>query len=144
VRAGRVATPLAFILLILAAPVAIWYVVGDLSTSPLPPAESDYLVRPPRIFPWVENSAGILALVLIVVCALVLYQNLKRGLVSPRGWLVLALLLPAGLIVGLTGRVVTAGVIEANIGGGLMIMFALPVAGMLILAAFISLFVARR
>lgn len=124
---------LATILLIIAVPVAAWWVIGDRSTAA--PAQADYLVRSPELPAWAQNTLGITALVVIVVFSVVLYRSHRKGLVGSRQGTLLAFLVPAGIILAATGRLVTAGVVGANIGGGLSLLFGLPTAGILLLAA---------
>ncbi|MEV5544505.1 hypothetical protein AB0L13_47775 [Saccharopolyspora shandongensis] len=118
-----------------AVPVVIWYLVGDLSSPGFSPAQLDYVINPLPISPFVEHGLGILAMALIVASSWMLYRNQKNGLVRYPTWIILGLLVATGLIVGFSWRVLTAGGIGANIGAGLMILFALPVAGLLALAA---------
>lgn len=132
---ARGLTLLGSTLLVLACPVAVWYLIGDLSESPLPPAQSDYLMRPVSLPGWVENTAGIVAIVLILACVALLYRQRTRGLTTPRTWITIALLILAGMITGFAERVITAAGIGANIGGGFMILVALPGAAILVLSA---------
>lgn len=138
---SHVASRLGAVLLVLAFPVAIWFLIGDMSTSPLPPSQSDYLVRPLPIAGWVESTAGIAAIIVVVASGVLLYRERKRGSVSHRVWIAVALLIPAGLIISFAGRIITAGVIGANIGGAMMFAVALPIAGILIIAAVVFLIV---
>lgn len=136
---ARALVPLSAVLLVAAVPIALWYLIGDLSTSPLPSRESDHLVEPMQIPAWSEHAAGIASLVLTVACVALLFWGGSRRFATPRTWIALALLIPAGLIIGLAGRVLTASVIGANIGAGIMLLFPLPLAGILILSALIFL-----
>jgi hypothetical protein len=115
---------------LLAVPVATWWLVGDLSS----PGGDDYAVRPLDVSPAVERGIGVAA-VAIVVSALVVAVS-AGGWTRVRRWArpVLALA-AAGVIVGWGWRVVTAGVIGANIGAGLVVLFGGPVVAVLVVGA---------
>jgi hypothetical protein len=69
------------------------------------------------------------------------------GTAVVRGWALaspVVLCVLAGLLVGWAGRVMTAASIGANIGGGLMLGFGLPLAGLLVLAAVVTAGVVAR
>ncbi|WP_433872163.1 hypothetical protein [Saccharopolyspora sp. CA-218241] len=123
----------AVVLLALAAPVAFWYVIGDQSS--VSPDHADYLVEPLRLPSWVNGAVVAVTALVVLGCALVLLRESRRGRLGRRHGVVLGLLLVAGLLIGVSARMITAGVIGANIGGGIMLMVALPLAGALVLVA---------
>ncbi|UWP80002.1 hypothetical protein [Dactylosporangium fulvum] len=72
-------------------------------------------------------------MVIVIAALLVLGWATRRQHLDPRWWRVLGPLLAAGVIVGYGWRVMTAGVIGANIGAGLVVLFAGPVVAALLL-----------
>lgn len=92
--------------LVLAVPVATWWLVGDLSTVPVS-AGRDYAFRPWPIGPAVARAAG--AGSLVVGAVVVLGWAAVRRVVDIRWWAVLVSLAVAGFIAGAGWRVLTAG-----------------------------------
>lgn len=115
---------LAGVILPVATSVATWWLVGDLSVEPpAGGAAVDYLIRPWPVDPRVERVLGwVASAVVVVVFGLLLWAALTHRL-DPRWWSVLVPLSVVGVIAGAGWRVVTAGVIGANIGGGLVMVF---------------------
>ncbi len=139
----RPAILLPSLLLVLATPVAVWWLVGDLTGGEARrlAAEGvalDYAVRPVSLGTVGDRVAGVLACVAAVVALGVLVRaTAVRGL-DPRWWTVLTPLVAAGALVGFAGRVVTAGVIGANIGAGLLVLAGGPALVVLLLVAAIA------
>lgn len=112
-------------MLILATPVATWWLVGDLSED-APPGALSYSYAPPAVggdvARWLGAGATAIALVALGVSA----ASTWRRSLNRAWWPVLLPLVGFGAFAGWSYRVVTAGVVGANIGAGLVI-FALPV-----------------
>ncbi|MDQ3570584.1 MAG: hypothetical protein M3396_08185 [Actinomycetota bacterium] len=124
------------VVLVVAFPVAVAWVIGDLSTTDDP--RPDYAIRPPDIPPAMEHALGAFSLVAVVASTAALVWAWRREPPRP-GWLsVLVPLVVAGAIAGLGWRVMTAGVIGANIGAGLTVLFGTPVVIALIILACVS------
>lgn len=123
--------------LVIAVPVAAWWLIGDQSSVPAG-ADPDYMVRPLGIAPGAERAAGLGSLLLAVVAMPVLAWATRRRLLDWRWWIVLVQLLAAGFTIAAGWRVMTAGVIGANIGGGLMFIFGGPVVAALLGGALAS------
>jgi len=122
------------LILVLAVPVAAWWLVGDQSTVPAS-MDPDYAFRPWRIGPVAARAAGIGSLAAGGVAAAVLIAMTLRRRLDYRWWAVLVPLAAAGIIAGAGWRVMTAGVIGANIGAGLLVFTCGPlVLGLLIWA----------
>lgn len=85
------------------------------------------LVEPPSISADAALALGIVATVLLVASVVALLVASRRRAFDPGWWSVLLPLMGAGVIAGFSGRVITAGVIGANIGGGLVILFGVPI-----------------
>ncbi|WP_226366653.1 hypothetical protein [Pseudonocardia sp. ICBG162] len=119
----------------LCAAVVAWYLIGDVGTAP---ADGIRVLDPPlalEVLPWLT---GVVAGAGLVCCVLAVVKRWAAA--SP-----VVLCVVAGLLVGWAGRVMTAAVIGANIGGGLMMLVGLPLAGILILVAVVTaLVIARR
>jgi hypothetical protein len=117
--------------LILATPVATWWLVGPLNTAPAR-VGLDYTFRPWPISPVVGRAAGLAATaVAIVSLAISIWATIRR-LLEARWWLVLLPLLAAGFIAGAGWRVMTAGVLGSNIGAGFVVLFGWPLAAFLV------------
>jgi hypothetical protein len=116
--------------LVLAATVAIWYLVGDQSTTSA--EHADYVIRPIRMSRRLEQIIGIGGLLLTVIAAAALTWASVRHTFDLRWWLVIGPATAAGALAGLAGRVFTAGVIGANIGAGCLLMVGGPLLGLLL------------
>jgi hypothetical protein len=90
-------------------------------------ADPDYVIRPLRISPALEQILGAGATLIAIAAALLLTWASLRHDLDLRWWSVLGPLLPAGALTGYGWRVLTAGVIGANIGAGLLTFLASPV-----------------
>jgi hypothetical protein len=137
--AARRAAVAAALGLVLAVPVATWWLVGDLSTVPVS-AGRDYAFRPWPIGPAVARAAGAGSLVLGAVAVVVLGWAAVRRVVDIRWWAVLLPLAVAGFIAGASWRVLTAGVIGANIGAAFVVFLGGPV--VLVLVVWVLAFAA--
>lgn len=110
-----------------AAALAGAWLVGDLS-SPGAVSDLDYALRPLAVPRGVGVAAGVAGVVVLVLAVAVVRR-------VPGAWPVLACLATAGLLLGGAYRVVTAGVIGANIGAGLAVLLGGPLLLVLLLAA---------
>jgi len=119
----------AMVALIVAVPVATWWAVGDLSTD-LP--DPDYQIRPVAIGDTTEQVAGVSAAVLAVAAVVALIHAGRAGRFDRRWWPVLVELMVAGTLCGAGWRVLTAGVIGANIGAGLVLWVGAPIVAALV------------
>jgi hypothetical protein len=135
--------PLAAAALLLAVPVATWWLVGDQSTVPLS-ADPDYFIRPFRISPALERAWGLGSVLMAIAAGLLLTCASLRHDLDLRWWSVLGPLLAVGVLIGFGWRVFTAGVIGANIGAGLLTFFVGPIiAALLAWAVFRSVTLLR-
>lgn len=111
---------------------AVWWIVG-LIPSDVAAENADYLVRPLRLPSFVEPAVGLLSVLLAGFVAREVRRGARGGEFRSEWWQVAAALGALTAYGGLTYRVVTAPVIGANIGGGFLILFALPFSvGMLV------------
>lgn len=117
--------------LVLATPVATWWLVGPLHTAPAR-VGLDYAYRPWPISPAVARAAGITATAFAVVGLTVLIWATARRLLDARWWAVLLPLLAAGFIAGAGWREMTAGVLGSNIGAGFVVLVGWPVIAILV------------
>lgn len=104
-----------------AALVASVWLIGDLSYSGPVDGGLDVAFRPVGLPGGVVAGLGIGGLAVLALTARPALR--RRG--TRAGWLLLA---AAGALLGLTYRTATAGVIGANIGAGLALMFLVPLA----------------
>ncbi|TDD00291.1 hypothetical protein E1292_29280 [Nonomuraea deserti] len=119
----------------LAVPVAVWWLVGDLSASVPPGTALDHVISPPAIGPWAERAVGVAALLVTGVTTVLLVRASRRRRFDRRWWAALIPVLVAGAIAGAGWRVVTAGTVGANIGAGLTIMLGGALVALLLLWA---------
>jgi hypothetical protein len=131
----------AAVALVVAMPVATWWLVGDQTDPDFKrrleangdPAiragyDPDYMVRPFAIAPAIERTVGVVAVVLVLVAVVLLLLASLTGRLHGGWWAVFGPLSLAGAVCGFGWRVMTAAVSGANIGGGLVLMFGVPVA----------------
>lgn len=131
----RGALPTAAAVLTAGVPVATWGLMGQQDADGFTPSELDYAYRPLSVTDGTAALIGVLALALVVAAGALLVRAANRGALDRRWWGVLAPLVVAGLIVGAGLRILTAGVIGANIGAGLTILFGGPAVAALVLWA---------
>ncbi|MBA2283730.1 MAG: hypothetical protein H0W25_21185 [Acidimicrobiia bacterium] len=106
-----------------ASPFATWWACGDLSEEH---EVLDHSFRAPDLPVAVEAGVGGAA-VAVVVGAVVLAATEARRRPLDRLWLrVVITLVLCGAVVGFGGRVLTAGVVGANIGAGMFLLFVFP------------------
>ena len=123
----------ASVLLVLAAPVATWWLVGPnpgdgLGSDPmLRPDDYDYLFHPPAIDATMERVGGWAAVAIAALGVALLVAEARHGRIDRRWWPPIVAMTLVGAIIGLAGRVMTAAVVGANIGGGFMLLFGTPV-----------------
>ncbi|WP_063764448.1 hypothetical protein [Streptomyces sp. NRRL S-481] len=134
-KRGMLTSMVAGVALVLGVPVAAWGLMGQQNAEGLPASELDYAYQPWGVGDGVAAVAGGVALVLAVAGAAALVRGARRGVLDPRWWGVLGPLVVVGLMAGVGLRILTAGVVGANIGAGLLIMLGTPVAAALVLWA---------
>ena len=115
--------------LVVAMPVAVWWLVGDLSTET---ADPDHFLRPVDVGDTAEAVVGVAAVVLVTASVVAMVVAGRRGRVDRRWWRVLVELVLAGGLCGVGSRVLTAGVIGANIGAGFVMVFIAPIVAALL------------
>ncbi|MFE9768870.1 hypothetical protein ACFYPC_30875 [Streptomyces sp. NPDC005808] len=132
--------------LIAAVPVAAWGLMGQQNSTELPTSQLDYAFEPLGIPDGTATVLGATALVLAGACAALLVRASRSGGgLDKRWWGVLAPLVMAGLLAGTGWRILTAGVIGANIGAGLVVFFMVPaVAGLVMWALGRGVWLATR
>jgi hypothetical protein len=117
------------VVLVVAMPVASWWLVGDLSTET---ADPDYFLRPVDLGDTAQHVVGVGAVVLVAASAVALVVAGWRGRLDRRWWSVLVELVLAGGLCGAGWRVLTAGVIGANIGAGFVMVVVAPIVAALV------------
>jgi hypothetical protein len=130
---GRFPVEVAFVALVVAAPITTYWLVGDLS-EPGDPYYLDYFVKS-TVSESSVKAAGLLAFVVLCAASTFLVRTarpLRRHLHTFRAALMLVL---AGEIVAVGARVATAGTSGANIGAGLFLIFGLPISVVLVVTA---------
>lgn len=105
-------------------PVAVWWLVGDLSFDG---PDLDYAVQPLPLAPGTERALGLGALALAALAFAVLLRPAGVLWRRPGWWAVLLPVTAAAVVVGAGWRVATAGVYGANIGFGLVVIVGGPV-----------------
>lgn len=127
----------AAIVLVTAVPVAAWGLMGQQNAGGLPPSELDHAFQPWDVPDTAAAVIGAISLLLAGVGAALLVRASRGGNLDRRWWEVLAPLMVAGVMVGVGWRVLTAGVVGANIGAGLAIIMGGPVVAGLLLWALV-------
>ncbi|MGD9792393.1 MAG: hypothetical protein AB7V43_02830 [Acidimicrobiia bacterium] len=133
--ARRVGQWAAALMVVLSSPGATYWMVGDQSSRVEPGVQLDYSMRPPDWSPSAIAATGIVSLIAFVIGAIHLAFEVRRHRLDGRWLLVNMILASIGFVWAGAYRVMTAGVIGANIGGGLAILFGPPVTVFLLAAA---------
>ncbi|MBC9727566.1 hypothetical protein [Streptomyces sp. TRM68367] len=121
--------------LVAGVPVAAWGLMGQQNAEGFAASELDYAFEPWAVPDGVAALIGAAGLLAAGAGAALLVRASRRGTLDRRWWGVLGPLVVAGVIAGVGWRILTAGVIGANIGAGLTIMFGAPLMGGLLLWA---------
>ncbi|WP_405871841.1 hypothetical protein [Streptomyces sp. NBC_00005] len=131
--------------LVAAVPVAAWGLMGQQDAEGLSASELDHAFQPWAVADGTAAAIGATALLVAAVGVTLLARATLRGALDRRWWQVLGPLTLAGLVVGVGWRIMTAGVVGANIGAGLTLMFGGPVvAGLVLWALFRGVWLATR
>jgi hypothetical protein len=117
---------LAGIVAVIATPIAAWWLIGDQTFTGGRRDNLDYMYRAPHLSGRIATLAGAVALAAVVTGAAVLYMEARRRRVDSRWLGVVMLLMVSGVVLAGMDRIVTAGVVGANIGGGFAIFFGAP------------------
>lgn len=126
---------IASVVLVLSVPVTVAWVIGETTLPGADPRFVDYVIRPPDIPATVELALGALSAVLVAAATAALGWSWHRDPPDPGFLAVLLPLVALGAILGLAWRVLTAAVIGANIGAGLLVLFGGPfILGLLVWA----------
>lgn len=96
-----------------------WWLIGDLSFEGPVEGGLDYMYRAPNVSATTTTVGGIGGLGVAAVSASILGAHRRARLPA-------AVLVAGGAFAALIARTVTAGVIGANIGGGIAMLFLLP------------------
>jgi hypothetical protein len=127
---------------VLASPIITYALIGDQSTTKDP--NPDYFLHPPAISPSTVTTIALIATVLALVGLGVLVPRWNEGSLHAAWKRVVVCLAISGILVGGFYRVATAAVIGANIGAGVMVLFAAPALLALVVGAFFSARKARE
>jgi hypothetical protein len=127
---------------VLASPVITYALMGDQSSTTDP--NPDYFLRPPTISPSTVTTIALIATMLALVGLGVLVPRWNEGSLHAAWKRVVVCLVICGILVGGFYRVATAAVIGANIGAGVMVLFAGPALLALLVGAFFSARKARE
>ena len=127
---------------VLASPIITYALVGDQSSTKDP--KPDYFLHPPAVSPSTITTVALIATVLALVGLGVLVPRWNEGSLHAAWKRVVVCLVVCGMLVGGFYRVATAAVIGANIGAGVMVLFAGPALLALLVGAFFSARKARE
>jgi hypothetical protein len=127
---------------VLASPVITYALMGDQSSTKDP--NPDYFLHPPSISPSTVTTSALIATVLALIGLGVLVPRWNEGSLHGAWKRVVVCLVICGILVGGFYRVATAAVIGANIGAGVMVLFAGPALLALLVGAFFSARKARE
>jgi hypothetical protein len=112
--------------LAVATPAASWWIIGDLSTAPKE-LGLDYYLAPIDVAPAVEDAVGVGAVAAVLLALGALGWLLVKRRADVTWGAVAVLVMGAGFLAALGQRVATAGVIGANIGVGMFVVFYGPI-----------------
>ena len=131
VRRGHVVA--AVVVIAVVSPITTWWRVGDLSCScPSRHGSLDYAIEAPTLSSTTANLIGGGSTAVGFVALVVVADALRRRIVAFSDIRIAIPLVAAGVYAGLAWRTETAGVIGANIGGGIMLLGA-PFVGVFLL-----------
>ena len=116
--------------IVIATAVSSWWLIGDLTDTD--PVDADYLLRPPAFLTAHERTIGVFGLIMLVIAMAVVVVVWRRARPRREWSILLTVWMAAAVAAAFAERVLTAGVIGANIGGG-MLIFVSPVAAMLLI-----------
>lgn len=123
-------------LVVVVAAVAAWWLVGDGSSRMPAGTGLDYAFDPLSVDPGLVTGAGIIATAVAAAGLIAGIVGVRAGRLRG-GWLALLVwLFGCGVVAGAAVRVLTAGVIGANIGAGMVALFVGPLLGLALLFAF--------
>lgn len=114
----------AAVVMVLATPVAAFWLLGDQSID-RDPEDLDHMVRL-QVSTDAIRVAGIIALAAWVIAAIVILARYGARPPADAARLVSSLVVAGSMVAGI-GRTVTAGTIGANIGGGLAVLAGPPI-----------------
>jgi len=132
-RPRRALVGMLLLFALVATAVSVWWLVGDLDEFDGP--DADFMIPPPDLSSSAERWIGGSALVLLVGTLFALGAVLRTSGASRNRRIALLLVVIAGAIIGAGYRVMTAAVVGANIGGGLVLMFGGPLLAFLLVRA---------
>jgi hypothetical protein len=127
---------------VLASPIITYALMGDQSSTKDP--NPDYFLHPPSISPSTVTTIALIATVFALMGFGVLVPRWNEGSLHAAWKRVVVCLVICGILVGGFYRVATAAVIGANIGAGVMVLFAGPALLALLVGAFFSARKARE
>jgi hypothetical protein len=130
-RRGSLWLPMAGIAV--ATPFLVWFVIGDVSFRGSGGIGLDYEYGPYQVGPESGYVVGGLAALVAAaaVAALVIYT--RQRIANRRSWTIVGALAMAGAVGAGGWRIMTAGVTEANIGGGFVLLIGpVLIAGLLV------------
>jgi hypothetical protein len=132
---------IANLVLLATLPVATWWLIGDLSYTGS--KDLDYLLRAPAVPAAAERALGLGALLATVGALAVMILATARRRVAPLSWLCVPPVVLAGIVIGLLGRVVTAGGIGVNFGAIFGVVRGVPAVLLLLVTAALTAVVLR-
>jgi hypothetical protein len=126
---------------VVAAPFAVWSWVGDQSSAG---TDLDYMMRPPMLSSTQESIVLVASTLALVTGVVVLVAVQASGTARPPLLALTAIAAAYTGAVGLGYRIMTAGVIGANIGGGLVLLASVPATAVAALGIVLVLMDHRR
>ena len=127
--------------LVIASPFAAVWLIGDLSTVPVSSGR-DYFIRP-VVSSATVRDVGIGCLAVAMICGVRLVRSAPITTRNRRAVWSLGVAILTGLLLAGGYRTVTAGVIGANIGAGIFVLFGLPMCVALVAVSCALAFLAR-
>lgn len=116
--------------IVISTAVSSWWLIGDLTETD--PVSADYIVRPPGFLTAHERRIGVVGLITLLIAIGMVILVWRRTRPRVEWGILLTIWLIAAMAAGYAERVITVGVVGANIGGGMLIL-ASPVAAILLI-----------
>lgn len=120
---------------VIAAVPAAWWIAGVFAGTTDESADPDYMWQPIGLSDSAATVIGVTSTLVVITASAVIVRGLRSGSIPTRWLGVVVPLALAAAYSGTTYAVATAPVVGANIGGGILVLFGLPIVPALLVVA---------